>query len=99
MDSKQNDITPNRSTILVSLVSVLLRRYFYSYSLYKPLFMKNKCKMVSMLKRLSLSGDISIMKGHFVTKFFSVHYLSKAFRGFSLNIELVVFVYELIIYL
>ena len=43
-------------------------------SLYKSLLMKNKSKMV---KKMSLSGDTSITKGYFVTKFFSVHYLSR----------------------
>ena len=31
--------------------------------------MKNKCKMASRLKKISLSGDISITKRYFVTKF------------------------------
>ena len=48
-------------------------------SLYKPLLMKNKCKMASMMKKISLSGDIFIMKGYFLQTFFSVHYLSRPF--------------------
>ena len=69
-------------------------------SLYKPLLMKNKCKMASRMKKISLFGDISITKGYFVTKFFSAHYLSwPFFWWFFLKIELVGFVYELIIYL
>ena len=68
--------------------------------LYKPLLMKNKSKMVSMLKKISLSGDISITKEYYVAKFFHVHYYQGlSFGGFFLKIEPVVFVYELIIYL
>ena len=70
-------------------------------SLYKPLLMNNKSKMASMVKKISLSGDISITKGYFVTKLFSVFiiYQGLSFGGFFLKIERVVFVYELVIYL
>ena len=46
------------------------RSILLATSLYKPLLMKHKCKMVSMLKKIALSGDIPITKGCFVTKFF-----------------------------
>ena len=68
-------------------------------SLYKPLLMKNKSKMASMMKKIFLSGNISITKVYLVTKFFQCSYQGLSFDGFSLKIELVVFVYELIIYL
>ena len=69
-------------------------------SLHEPLLMKNKCKMASRMKKMSLFGDSSITKGYSVTSFFSAHYLSRPFFWwFSLKIEIVVFVYELIIYL
>ena len=48
-------------------------------SLYKPLLMKNKCKIASMIKKVSLSGDISITKGCFVTKFFQCPLLINTF--------------------
>ena len=56
--------------------------------------------MVSVLKKISLSGDISLTKGYFVTKLLVfIIYQGISFGGFALKIEFVVFVYELIIYL
>ena len=61
--------------------------------------MKNKNKMSSMMKKIILSGDISIPKGCFITKFIVfIIYQGLPFGDFSLQIELVVFVYELSIY-
>ena len=64
-------------------------------TLYKSLFMKNTCKMASMLKKISLSGDISIMKWCFVTNssIFILHH-----DLIALKIECVVSMYELINY-
>ena len=75
--------------------SILLATSFYNH-----LLMNNRCKMVCMLKKISLFGDISITKGYFVTKFFKCSLFIKAFLlVVFLKIEPVVFVYELIIYL
>ena len=53
--------------------------------------------MASMLKKISLSGDISITKWCFVTNFFNFHYSSRPFfGGIALKIEYAVFVYKLI---
>ena len=48
-------------------------------SLYKPLLIKNKCEMASRMKKISVFGDISVMKGYFVTKFFQCSLFIKAF--------------------
>ena len=48
-------------------------------SLYEPLLMKNKCKMASRMKKISLFGDNSITKGYSVTKFFQCSLFIKAF--------------------
>ena len=69
--------------------------------------MKNKCKIASMLKKISLSEDISITRGYlhnkrtFCYKIFSLFivYQGLSFGGFALKVGLVVFVYELIMYL
>ena len=59
--------------------------------------MKNKCKMASMLKKIPLSGDISMTKRCFVTNFINFHYSSRPiFGSIGFKIESVVFVYELI---
>ena len=56
--------------------------------------------MASVMKRITHSGDISVTKGYFVTIFkVFIIFQGLSFGGFSLEIELVVFVYELIIYL
>ena len=69
-------------------------------TIYKPLLMKNKCKMVSTLKKVSLSWDISITKRCFATNFLSIFIIHQdlCFGGIVLKIEFVVFVYELINY-
>ena len=70
-------------------------------SLYKPLLMKNKCKMASVLKNISLFEDFSITKRCFVTNFYQFSlftYQDLPFGGIALKIEFVVFVYELINY-
>ena len=67
-------------------------------SLNKPLLMKNNWKMESMLKKTSLSGYISITKRCFVTNFYQFSFIHQdlSLGGIALKIELVVFVYELI---
>ena len=49
-----------------------------------------------MLKKISLSGEIFVTKGYFVTKFFSVVIVHQdlSFGGFALKIEFVVFLYK-----
>ena len=67
--------------------------------------MKNKYKMASMLKKISLSLDISIFgylhnKKMFCYKHLSIFIIHQDlfFGGIALKIEFVVFVYELINY-
>ena len=62
--------------------------------------MKNKCKMASGMKKISLFGGYFHNERVFCYKIFSVFivYQGLSFGGFSLKIELVVFVYELFIY-
>ena len=67
-------------------------------SLYKPLLMKNKCKMASTLKKISLSGDISIWgylhnKMVFCYKLLSIFIIHQdlSFGGIALKIEFVVY--------
>ena len=60
--------------------------------------MENKCKMASMLKKISLPGDICITKGILLPNFsVFIIYQGLSFGGFSLKIKPVVSVYELII--
>ena len=55
--------------------------------------------MLSMLKKISLSEDISITKWCFVTNFYQFSLFSfSSFGGIALKIEFVVLVYELINY-
>ena len=68
---------------------------------YKTSLMKNKCKMASMLKKISLSGNISITKRCFVINFYLSIFISHqdlSFGAIALKVEFVVFVYELINY-
>ena len=67
-NSNQSDITLHRSAISVR-ESMLL-----ATSLCKPLLMKNKCKMASVLKRIFLSGISPQWKGVLLQTFINFHY-------------------------
>ena len=78
-NSNKSDVTPYRSAISVNLVSHQLRKYLLATAVYKPLLMKNKCKMASMLKKISLSGDISITKRSYATNFYQFSLFIKTY--------------------
>ena len=78
----QKDITVHSILEVFILEQKSIRRYnrFCSVSIYTYIsIIIIRCKMTSVLKKMSLSEDIFIMKGYFVAKLFSVHYLSRPF--------------------